>query len=331
MAPSGKRFTLYWSSLAMFEGCPQSFLWAKGWGAIDLGRGPGRGKQRPVQKSEHHAVMGTVIQYALERFYNDELWKSLPPTQLRDRLMEIAEESFKMELAKRFVDWRLAPPMEEVRQTIRDGILGYMKTLKAHMLLGPYAKAEVELLGYIDKYNPVGGRADMILRRDDTGVTILDGKNGKRYKDGKGGMMTFTDPDQLRWYSLLYFLCHQQMPDRLGFIYYRYPYGAPVLNDKGEPTGDTETGVDWVPCTKEDIKGLAQRAVDARRAMEKEKFDATPSWKQCKFCDFETVCPQRQAQKEANRRAPREGSKVDLSLLDEDVFTMGGSIPPKTE
>ncbi len=328
-----KPFTLYWSSLALFEGCPQQFLWSKGWGTIDLGRGPGRGKQRPVKKSEHHAVLGTVIQYVIERFYNDELWRTLPPQQLRDTLLDIAEQSLKLEIARRFVDWRLAPPMEELRQIIRDGVMGYMRTLKAHMLLGPYARAEVEMLGYVDQDTPIGGRADMIIRRDDTGVTILDGKNSKRYKDGKNGYATYTDPDQLRWYALLYYMDKQVLPDRLAFVYFRYPAGMPILDEEGQPTGETETGVTWVPCTLEDVKGLAQRAVKARQAMEKELFEATPHWKQCKFCDFETICQQRQDQKESNRRPSKDPlkGKLDPKLFESDLFTFGGPITDSAE
>jgi len=302
-------FTLYYSPFATFEDCPQKFLFSKGWGAIDVGGGPGKPKPKPVKKTEHHAVLGTVIQAALERFYNDELWKLLDPQPLRDRLLEIAEDNFKIEIARRYIDWRVAPSQDEMRTLINNGILGYMRTLKAHRLLGVWNKAEMDLVGYVNKYTPVGGRPDVIIRRDDDpfkGVTIIDGKNSKRYKDGKGGWMTYTSEDQLRWYAMLFYICYKQMPDRVGFCFYRYPHGDPVLDMDGNPTGDTESGVDWVSCSKEDIKGLAQRAVDARKLMDKEKFEARPDPKICRFCEWETVCPQRQAQKESNRRTPKE-------------------------
>lgn len=322
-----KKFTLYWSSLAMYEGCPQQFLWSKGWGAIDVGGGPGRKKPKPVQKSEHHAAMGTVIQAVIEDFYNEELWRLLGPEQLRERLLELSEESLNLELTKRYIDWRMSPPVDEMRQVIKDGVLGYMQTLKAHMLLGPYARAEVELLGYVNKYTPVGGRADTIIRRDEEplkGVTIIDGKNGKKYKDNKGGWMTYTDPDQLRWYAMLFYLSYHKLPDRVGFAYFRYPAGDPVFDYDGNPTNEKEPGVVWVPFTMDDLKGLAQRASTARKAMDKEKFDANPSWRQCKFCDYETVCPQRQAQKKANRRN-RKPKKDDLQLEECTVFSFGGA------
>lgn len=319
MSQGQKPFTLYWSPLSTYEDCPQKFLWGRGWGQIDVGGGPGKRKPRPVQKSEHHAVLGIVIQGVIERFYNDELWKMLAPVALRDRLLEMAEQDLNLELARKFVDWKMAPSRNELSQTVREGILGYMKTLKAHRLLGPYARAEVDLVAYANKYTPIGGRADVIIRREDTGVSIIDGKNGKRYKDGKGGMMMYTDPDQLRWYALLFYLCYHQMPDRVGFVPYRYPYGTPILDDDGNDTGQIEPGVDWVPFSKEDLKGLAQRAVDARKSMDKEVFPAKPEPKKCKFCDFETVCPERMAQKDANRRTPKA---ADPAIATMPGFTM---------
>ena len=43
--------------------------------------------------------------------------------------------------------------------------------------------------------------------------------------------------------------------------------------------------------------------------MEKEKFDPNPVPSVCKWCDFETVCDARQAQKAKNRR--RNPKKVE--------------------
>jgi predicted RecB family nuclease len=161
--------------------------------------------------------------------------------------------------------------------------------MKAHKFIGPYAKAEVGLVGWIDQYTQVGGRADLIIRRDDSGLTILDGKNTKR-KD--------PDPDQLRWYALLFKLSYKQVPERIGFVWYRFPYN--------EDTG--ESGVEWVPFTDEDLEGIAQRVVQARLSMRKGKFDPTPTPTNCKYCDFETVCEARKTQREFNaaRRRPKE-------------------------
>ena len=307
-------FTLYPTSLFKYENCPQSFLWGRGWGAIDLGGGPGRRKPKPKKRSEHHAIMGIALEAAIEMFYNNEEWKHLPG--MMERLIDKAQREFDYQVTKKYVDWT-ETNREEMWDTIESGIRGYMRTLKANRFLGPYARAEVDMQAFINKYCPIGGRADRIIRRDDTGITILDGKNSKRYKDGKGGLMTFTDPDQLRFYALVFLLQNNKMVDRLGFTYYRFPYGDIMLDANGDPVMDPDTGkpkieqgVEWVPFTRDDLKGLAHRAVEARRGMDKEHFPANPTPKGCKFCDYLTVCPERQAQIVANRRTKKKADTL---------------------
>lgn len=296
-----KPFTLYWSSLERYEQCPRKFLWSRGWGDIDVGGGPGKRKPEPLKKSKHHAVMGTVIAGVSEKMYNEEWWRD--PASLPRRISEAVDAEWKYQTSKpwNWIDYREAGSKRSLIQTCKDGALGYLKTMKANKFLGEYARAEVDLIGWVDKWNSIGGRPDTIIRRDDTGITILDGKNSKH----KG---RYTNPDQLRWYALVFYLAYRQLPGRLGFVYYRYPYGTPILDDDGNPVLDeegnpqVEQGVDWVPFTKDDLKGLAQRALDTRKNMWQEKFDPTPVPSVCRFCDYETVCDARQQQKEENRK-----------------------------
>lgn len=297
---SRREYTLYWSHLENFEACPQRYLWRSGWGSIDVGGGPGKRKPLPVKSSRHHAVMGQVIQKVIENMYNNEMWRE--PKILPQRMLEMVEKEFEIEVKRNFIEWRVAPSKSEMIEVCRSGVLGYLRTLKVNRLLGPYARAEVDLLGRIDPGNPVGGRADVMVKRDDTGVTILDGKNSQ--EKGK-----YTTPDQLRWYALCFYLVYGTLPDRLGFVYYRYP-----ADDKGE------SGVDWVPVTRPDVEGLAQRAVTARSAMNAERFEATPSPSTCKFCDYETVCDARRLQKEANRAKRGAKAASDLDAVDGGGF-----------
>ena len=292
--------TLYWSTLKVYEDCPQQFLWSRGWDTINLGYGVGNGIPNPNKESKHHAVMGTVIQYAIEKMYNDELYKD--PKNLLEVLMSLVDKEFIKQESKpkNNMDYGQAKmSRDQVLQICKYWVTGYLQTMKAHRFLGPYAKAEVDIVGWINKYTPIGGRADTIIRRDDTGITILDGKNS-------GHKMKYTDPDQLRWYALLFKLAYHKTPDRLGFVWYRFPYGSVTVGEGGQEI--KETGVEWIPFDEGDLKGLAQRAIDAKQAMWKEKFDPTPSPTTCKFCDFVNICPARQDQRTANaaKRAPKE-------------------------
>jgi CRISPR/Cas system-associated exonuclease Cas4 (RecB family) len=310
--------TLYWSWLDCYEHCGQQFLWYKGWGTIDTGGGRGLPKPPPVKESRHHAVMGLVLAAANERLYNDELValrKGIGnPALLSERLLEFLDREWFRQLKdpRNHIDWhRAGMTADEMLEVCREGIIGYLRTMKQHRLLGEYAKAEVELIGWIDKWNPVGGRADLIVRREDTGISLLDGKNS-RYKDA--------DPDQLRWYALCFLLAYKVMPDRIGFIWYRYPYGKEerdkegnlVYGEDGEPK--IEQGVEWIPFTKEDLQGIAARAVEAKRLMKKEIFEANPVPDYCRNCVFESVCEARQAQRRAN--AKKNGKDKKLGEID---------------
>jgi hypothetical protein len=295
------KFTLYWTNLDNYEKCPRKFLWGRGWADIDLGAGPGRRKPVPYKKSRHHAVMGIVIQAVLEDMYNDELYRD--PRGLPDRLLGMIEREWAKQTAKdwNWIDYRIAGTKESLLEVCRAGVLGYLKTMKANRLLGEWTKAELPLLGWINKWHPIGGRPDVVFRRSDTGITILDGKNS-------GHKGKYTDPDQLRFYAMVFYLAYREMVDRLGFVYYRFPHGSPVLDKKGNPvlaedgTPELEEGVDWIPFTKDDLKGLARRAVAARTAMDKRYFDPTPVPSVCRWCDYESECSERQDQIAKNRR-----------------------------
>ena len=320
---------LYWSHIEAYEECPQKFLWKSGFGVIDLGRGPGRGKPLPdVKKSAHSAVMGNVLSEAIERLYNDELWRD--PPKVVERLSEIVRKDFAIRLAKSYIKydedwsehgrekWDESPPKEILLQTCLDGIANYLRTMKRNRLLGPYAKSEVDLSGYVDKFTVIAGRPDLIIRRDDNGVTILDGKNAKT--PGK-----YTNPDQLKWYALCFYLAYHTLPTRLAFVYFRFPEGSPPKDFKG--TKEDWTGLVEVPYTKEDLKLLSHRAISTRKVMLKEYFDPTPSTKACQFCDFQTVCPAFEGWKAENARKPKvpKGEMEEKLSVSTGFVVFGGS------
>ena len=292
---------LYWSHLKAYEECPQKYLWSYGWENIDLGGGLGKKKPNPMDKSMHHAVMGIVIQAVLEDFYNQNLWLNEDfRAHMRHNLTRMTKEELTSTLAlpRFYINWRESLSFEEMERVCIDGVLGYLPTMKAHKFMGSYARSEVKMEGKVTKYLPLGGRADFIIRREDTGITMLDGKNSST-------KMKYTDPDQLRWYALCFSLTWGKLPDRLGFVWYRFPYD-----------GIEETGVDWIEWTRRDLKGLAERAHQVRKNQNKEKFEARPAAKVCRFCDYESQCPERQANRAANAAKRKGRTPKSLPVVD---------------
>jgi hypothetical protein len=222
--------------------------------------------------------MGIVLSRVIEHLYNDELWRD--PPSLPDKLTDFAKREFTLAINEHRIDWNIAPPKQEMLRVCQSGALGYLRTMKANRLLGPYARSEVDLSGWVDKYTPIAGRPDIIIRREDTEIIILDGKNS--LTPGK-----YTDPDQLRWYALCFYLAYNTMPNRLAFCYFRYPEGSPP---KDHPEGQPWTGLVEVPFTRDDLKTLGVRAKETYKAIQKELFDPVPSSQNCRFCDYHTVC-----------------------------------------
>jgi hypothetical protein len=312
-SPLNEKSTLSWSAVNKYENCAQDFLWSYGWGNIDLGRGPGRGKKKPPDpRSRHHAVMGITVQAVLEDMYNEEMWTD--PKNLSINLLEKVEKEWSRQISKprNNIDYDEAKMSEQdMLKVCRDGVVGYLRTMKAHKLLGTYARSEVNLVGWINKWTAVGGRSDFIIRREDTGVTILDGKNTQH-------KMLYTNPDQLRWYAMLFKLSYREFPDRLGFVWYRFPHGmdlrdedGALVYEEGSDTPKIEEGIDWIEFTEDDLRGLAQRAVEARNSMRKEKFNPDPVPAKCDFCDWNSVCEARIAQRATNSEKRTRRRKIE--------------------
>lgn len=315
---------LYWSNIDAYRKCPQMFLWGRGWPTIDLGRGLGKKKYPKEKRSEHHAVMGRVIADVMERFYNDKIWKRPPEysneewsKKIKESLEGHVQREFDRHIGKAHIifqtgphdrSWQRSEPVGVLFDTCRNGVLDYVfKTMKAARLLGKYAKAEVDINTKIDRWLPVGARPDLILNRSQGkefhGLTILDGKNS--------GTVGRNDPDQLIWYALCFYMVFKVVPDRLAWIYYRYPAGTDPSNIKYDkkkykdgppPEFEDWKGIVEVPFDVSDLRRMHEEAKSIYRSMEAEKFDPTPSSDACTFCDFEAECPARALHKAANRR-----------------------------
>lgn len=299
--PDNKDWALYWTNFSLIENCGQGFLWRKGWGRIDVGGGMGKPKPPPIRDSVHNAIPGRVLSRMMEEFYNEQLYKD--PSTVREKLQSLIHREFSYQLTapRNYIDWSRSPTRMQMRMDLYATIPGFLRTVVKQKLFGKFAKAEMDLKVFIakDKY-PVGGKMDLVFTRETENgdeITILDGKNSK-HKD------KYSDPDQLVYYALIFYLVYGRMPDRLGWLWYKYPYGTVA------PDGSIEEGVKFIDFTLADLKEMATRAVTVHKLLEKEEFDANPTPKGCRFCPYETVCPERVTQRKANA-AKRAGEAAE--------------------
>jgi hypothetical protein len=309
---------LYWSAFYIYELCAQRYLWTFGHPGHNFGIGEGAPRATPEHgvKSEHDRAMGKAVQYAVEKLYNDGLWKDVrfrSDRKLLERWMaEIAVRELRYQCTKATIDYREAPSQEEMESICADAAGDFIGTMRHHKLLGGFARSEVYVAGKVAKYTRIAGRVDILFRYRKQGLSLLDGKNSK-FRD------QYSNPDQLLWYALCTKLSWEEYPERIGFVYYRFPYGK-ERPDYEEP----EPGLDWIPYTEKQCKEIAERAVEVQRGIFYEKFPATPKAKHCEWCPYLSVCPQRQAQYRENsaKRNRNRKNKVVLPEGAGHLFTL---------
>ena len=155
--------------------------------------------------------------------------------------------------------------------------------MKRNRLLGDvYSKAERWLRAEIEG-TPIGGRPDLTLKSSKTGVFIIDGKNSK--SPGR-----YTKKDQLRWYALLHYLIYGELASDLAFAYFRYPPSNPPKAHLKKKRKTEWTGLVHVDVNMNHLEDLSQRAKTVYQGLMAESFEATPSSKACRFCDYKDLC-----------------------------------------
>ena len=234
-------------------------------------------------------LYGDTVGKIFERLYRDRLWV-LPDVSIKllDLVRPILNSVLVQEVKKGGVfDWtepklKLGTrSVDEVEREIRETIPRGIRSIKKHCLIGMEANAEV-VLDTIVEGKKLKGRADFIIRRirPHNDLVIVDGK-GSRWRE------KYTDDRQLLWYAMLYWLRYGVIPDRLGFLFWRY---------------DPEQSMDWKGVTQEELESLKSSVLNTFKEIEQAEknleqdssilglfFQANPRFS-CKFCDYLPLC-----------------------------------------
>lgn len=174
--------------------------------------------------------------------------------------------------------------MEELIADVRDTVPRGIRIIRRHRLLGPRADAEYKLDFHLEG-NVIGGRADFIIQRiqPDSDLVIIDGK-GTKHKNR-------VDPQQLHWYAMLNWLHTGKLPDKLAFLFWKFP---------------TDEAMDWITISEDEAQELLEKVRDSFKEITRlEKmapkgtapkqaigvFTPKPSEKNCRFCNYAPHCP----------------------------------------
>lgn len=227
-------------------------------------------------------LFGSTIGLIFEEFYTHKVWEvKNPVSALRER----AKPAFDRILAEErrrggvfdYKGNRDYKNHQDVLQDVLNRIPAGVQTIRRHWLVGSDAQAEVKLDNKF-RGHTLGGRLDFLMHRAPpcNDLVILDGK-GSKHRDA------YVSADQLYWYSMLYRSHHRAIPDRVGFIFWKF---------------EGDEAVDWFPSTKEKIDEIQDAALTAISNIEKAKkhlptiaFGTKPTVTKCKLCPYNGLCP----------------------------------------
>jgi hypothetical protein len=293
---------LSYSGYKTYEDCPRQY-WYKY-----------IGKPKLPPENRVNSLYGSTVGTIFENFYNDELWRK---PNVRRFLHDMAEDVMSSVMAgerKKGGDYDWNDPLANyhsagmVLQDVSEAIETGLATIKLNRLLGPEAKAELDLTTDYGGHR-LGGRADFVIRRSvDKDLLILDGKGSRHF--GK-----YTSGTQLRWYAALYLKRFDLTPDKLGFLYWRSkPEDALVWEDF------TVSGLDMLLAT---VIGTVVKIESGLKTLDGKPpevgvgpFQPLPESGRCRLCAYESLCP-----KDGKGSKGRTRAKVLVPVSEDgDVF-----------
>jgi hypothetical protein len=274
---------LSYTGYKTYTSCPRMYLF--------------RYVQKPkleVLENRVNSLFGTIIGNIFEAFYNEKLWAGNPGVAIVEkRLLDRVMTSYLKAVAKETRDgvilWKPDDSkanyasMEDLLEDVREAVPRGLRVIRHHRLLDRDALAEVKL-DQDHEGHTIGGRCDIRMRRIEPhhDLILLDGK-GSKWRD------KYVDTRQLKWYAMLHRMKYGHMPDRLGFVFWRF-----------EP----DKGLDWVECSLNELDDLLISALTSIREIEDgqaqlaanpsslpQAFPAHPG-DGCRFCAYMPLCPE---------------------------------------
>jgi hypothetical protein len=282
MIPKDNEVTNFdFSQYDLYKKCPLSYKWKY----ID--------KRTPkTPPNFYYALPGVTIQKIFEYFYNKEWYRKRETC--REFMYSQAPEIFQKTLSWMTVDWK-AKIAKKTKSDVYDEFLEMiglnLDVIKEHKLLGKFAKSEFKIKQFFgnNKYVILTSKIDFLIHNH-LGMQILDGK-------ATSSKSTYIkNPAQLFFYAMMYKFQYKKYPDKIGYWFYR--------------TGE----ITYIDFNDSDIEALQEDIKDILYKIYKKKFDATPEYSACLFCNYRDECLDRI--KDQNVRAAEKAEAIDQNDLD---------------
>lgn len=219
----------------------------------------------PEEPSMYFAVYGLLVEYFFKIYSNFYTKKNITLTD--EQVYKILRKLWDKVLEENYVRWTdpwCRQSSEHIFMTAYEDVLKNLNTFE----FWKYAQSEISFDILLKKAQDVlTCRMDFIVRNPDGTVEILDGKG--TYKMDKT-----VDIDQLYFYTLVYLLHYKKLPDKVGFLYYKFQT------------------IRYIDFDMKSIMDFKDKLVLVKKAIKTDKvFEAKVGIsKQCKWCDYKMTC-----------------------------------------
>jgi len=223
-------------------------------------------QESPVERNEFFTLYGKTVEKFFQFFCNN--WRFtmpyMPSEEIRFKLNKIYEEIIAVsniawdgQYVSETKEGLFEQACKDVCAIMDSPNQNYFLNTKAEFTIEVATQAGVDIIGRMDFIH-----SDAISKSP----LIFDGKGTN--KIGKN-----VSEEQLFFYALLYFFHFKQMPEYIGFFYYRFNTYVPI-----------DFNLDILN------KFRAQFSLDIKKLLSDNEFKPTPCPKACKYCDYQTIC-----------------------------------------
>jgi CRISPR/Cas system-associated exonuclease Cas4 (RecB family) len=242
----------------------------------------------PERQSSYFALYGMLIEAFFKKYTNIFTKQGIDLTD--EEVKKTMKGIWAYILEKNYVDWTepwVRQSSEDIFQKAYEDALLNMK--KFDFWANSRAEVSYEIL--LKKSDDLlTCRLDFIVNNPDGTIEVIDGKGTDKIDKN-------VDIEQLFYYALMYLLKNKRLPDKLGFLYYRYQLIRYI-----------EFDMDSIMAFKDKL------AIVKRTIKDSTEFEPKVALsKHCRWCAYRFQCDAYNAKKDENAAKRRGGVDIEYT------------------
>lgn len=219
----------------------------------------------PEKENKYFALYGLLIERFFRKYTNEVCKKGIQLTD--DQVREALGEMWKNVLSENYVNWD-EPWVKLTSNQIFEMVCADTLENLRKFTFWKDSRSEVSFNVRLKKSGDlITCRMDFVHEPPGGPVEIIDGK-------GKTKIETDIDLDQLYFYALVYLLNKRRLPDKIGFLYYRFKI------------------IKYIDFDNAAIMSFRDKFVIVKESMKKDTEFApkVALSKQCRWCAYKMSC-----------------------------------------